>query len=78
MRTGFEVVELIPIGGLMARVGLSAIAALNCLNRGRRQVFTELPVRALYVVLQGMFEGLDRVWFDPREVLGNLVVARRR
>jgi len=37
-----------------------------------------VEVRALYVVLWGRFEGLDRVWLDPREVLGNLFVARRR
>jgi SAM-dependent methyltransferase len=77
-RAGFEVVEVIPIGGLMSRVGLSAIAALNRLNRGPARVLTELPVRTLYVGLQLGFELLDRVFFDPREVLAHLVVARRR
>jgi SAM-dependent methyltransferase len=77
-RAGFEPLEFIPIGGLMARVGLSAIAALNRINRGPTRVLTEVPVRALYVVLQITFELLDRVFFDPNEVLAHLVVARRR
>jgi len=77
-RAGFEPLEAIPIGGLMSRVGLSAIAALNRINRGPTRVLTEIPVRALYVVLQLLFEGLDRLFFDPREVLAHLVVARRR
>jgi SAM-dependent methyltransferase len=77
-REGFEVVEAIPIGGLWARVGLTTIAALNRLNRGPTRVLTEVPVRILYVALQLAFEGLDRLFFDPREVLAHLVVARRR
>ena len=77
-RAGFDVVESVPIGGLMARVGLSAIAALNRINRGPIRVVTELPVRVLYVVLQLGFEVLDRLFFDPREVLAHLVVARKR
>jgi len=77
-RAGFEPVEFIPIGGLMSRVGLSAIAFLNRMNRGPTRVITELPVRLLYIVLQLVFEGLDRLCFDPREVLAHLVVARRR
>lgn len=75
---GFDVVEVVPAGGLWARVGLSAIAALNRLNRGPTRVITEVPVRLLYIVLQVGFEALDRLFFDEREVLGNLVVAKRR
>jgi len=74
---GFEVVEVVPIGGLWARVGLSAIAALRRVNRGPWRVLTELPVRVLYVVLQLVFDGLDRLFHDPGEVLANLVVARK-
>jgi SAM-dependent methyltransferase len=77
-RAGFEPLEYIPIGGLMSRVGLSAIAALNRINRGPLRVLTEIPVRILYVVLQLGFEGLDRLFFDPREVLATLVVARKK
>jgi hypothetical protein len=62
----------------MSRVGLSAIAALNRVNRGPARVLTEIPVRILYVVLQLGFEALDRLFLDPREVLAHLVVARRR
>ena len=74
---GFEPLEFVPLGGLMTRVGLTTIAALNRLNRGPTRVITELPVRALYVVLQLLFAGLDRLLFDPREVIAHLVVARR-
>jgi len=76
-RAGFEPLEFIPIGGLMSRVGLSWIAALNRINRGPTRVITEIPVRILYITLQLLFEGLDRIFFDPREVLAHLVVARR-
>jgi hypothetical protein len=41
-------------------------------------VLTELPVRILYVILQLGFELLDRLFFDPREVLAHIVVARKR
>ena len=77
-RAGFEPLEFIPIGGLMSRVGLTAIAGLNRLNRGPTRVLTEIPVRLLYVMLQLGFEALDRLFFDPREVLAHLVVARRK
>jgi SAM-dependent methyltransferase len=77
-RSGFELLEVIPIGGLMTRVGLTTSAALNRLNRGPTRVLIESPVRALYVVLQLLFAGFDRLLFDPREVIAHLVVARRR
>lgn len=77
-QAGFEPVEYVPVGGLWARVGLSTIAGLNRLNRGPTRVLTEIPVRLLYVVLQLGFEALDRLFFDPREVLAHVVVARRR
>jgi len=77
-RAGFEPLRVFPIGGLWSRVGLSSIAVLNRLNRGPTRVLTELPVRLLYVALQLLFELLDRLFFDPREVLAHLVVARRR
>jgi SAM-dependent methyltransferase len=77
-RARFEPLAIIGIGGLSTRVGLAAIDALNRLNRGPWRVITELPVRILYVVLQLLFAGLERLLFDPREVVANLVVARRR
>ena len=76
--SGFEVVEVLPIGGLMSRVGLSAIAALNRVNRGPTRVLTELPVRVLYIGIQLGAELLDHVLPTPREPLAHLVVARRR
>lgn len=76
-RAGFEPVEYIPIGGLWSRVGLSTIAGLNRINRGPTRILTEIPVRLLYVGVQLVCEGLDRLFFDPREVLSHLVVARR-
>ncbi len=75
---GFEPIEVVPVGGLWARLGLSTIAALNRINRGPARVLTEIPVRLLYIVLQLGFELLDRIFFDPREVLANVVVARKR
>ena len=74
---GFEPLEYLPIGGLWARVGLSMIAGLNRVNRGPTRILTELPVRLLYVVVQLWAEVMDRLFFDPREVLSHLVVARR-
>ena len=62
----------------MARVGQSTIAALNRVNRGPLRILTEIPVRILYVVLQVFFAVLDRIFFNPREVLSHLVVARKR
>ncbi len=76
-RAGFEPVEYLPLGGLWSRVGLSLIAPLNRLNRGPTRLLTELPVRALYVVIQLACFTLDRVFPNPREVLGHLVVARK-
>lgn len=76
-RAGLEPVEFLPLGGLWTRVGLTTIAKLNRLNRGPARILTELPVRALYVVVQLGCELLDRVFFDPREVVGHLVVARK-
>lgn len=75
---GFEPVEYFPVGGLWARVGLSTIAGLNRVNRGPLRVLTEVPVRLLYVLVQVSCELLDRIFFDPREVLAHVVVARRR
>jgi SAM-dependent methyltransferase len=77
-KAGFEVVEVVPIGGLWSRVGLTLIAGLNRLNRGPWRVLTELPVRLLYVLIQGLAECGDRIARDEREVLAHLVVARRR
>jgi SAM-dependent methyltransferase len=77
-KSGFEPLEFIPIGGLWARVGLTSIAALNRINRGPTRVLTELPVRAAYVAIQLGAELADRAFFDPREVLAHLVVARRK
>jgi len=76
-RAGFEAVEFIPIGGLWTRVGMSLIAGLNRINRGPTRVLTELPVRLLYCVLQLGSDLLDRLFFDPREAVGNLAVARK-
>ena len=76
-RAGFEPVETVPVGGLWARVGLSTIAGLQRINRGPTRVLTEVPVRVLYVLLQLWFELLDRLFFEPREVLAHVVVARK-
>jgi SAM-dependent methyltransferase len=75
---GFEVLEILPLGGLWARVGLSLIGGLNRINRGPTRVLTEIPVRLLYVVLQLFFEGMDRLFFHPLEAMSHLVIARKR
>lgn len=77
-QAGFEVLEIVPLGGLWARIGLSAIAAINRINRGPWRVLTEIPARLLYVILQLAFEGLDRLFFNPLEGMSHLVIARRR
>ncbi len=77
-KAGFEMLEAVPLGGLWSRVGLSLIAPLNRLNRGPWRVLTELPVRALYVVIQLGCFALDHLFPNPREVLSHLVVARKR
>ncbi len=76
-RAGFEPLEFVPIAGLWTRVGMTTIAGLNRMNRGPTRVLTEIPVRVLYAVLQPLFALLDRVFFDEREVVGHLVVARK-
>jgi len=77
-RAGFEVVEVIPLGGLWTRVAMSLIAPLNRLNRGPWRVLTELPVRFAYIVIQLAGAGLDAVFRDDDEALAHVVVARPR
>lgn len=77
-RAGFDLIELVPIGGRGTRTGMRAIAALGRINRGRLRPLTELPVRFLYIVLQLGFELLDRVISRPGDALAHLAVARRR
>ena len=70
--------EFIRVGGLWARVGLSTIAALNRFNRGWKRVFTEVPVRISYIVLQLSFELMDMLFSHPDEPLAHVVVAVKR
>lgn len=77
-RAGFEPVEFLPMGGLWARVGVAMTDGLQRINRGPTRVLTELPVRALYVLIHVIFELLDRVFFDPKDTIAHLVVARKK
>ncbi len=77
-KAGFEVLEILPLGGLWARVGLALLDGLNRLNRGPLRFLTEIPVRILYIVLQVGFEILDRLFFDPGDAMSHLVIARKR
>jgi SAM-dependent methyltransferase len=77
-RAGFETLDVLPVGGLMCRVGTTLTEGLNRINRGPTRVLTEIPVRLLYVGIHVVFEVLDRVWFTPREVIAHVVVARPR
>ena len=76
-KAGFVVEEIVPLGGLWARIGLSLIGVLNRINRGPLRIVTEIPVRILYVVLQLLFEALDHLFFNPLEAMSHLVVARK-
>jgi SAM-dependent methyltransferase len=76
-QSGFEPVEFIPIGGFWCRVGMTLMSSLNRLNRGPTRVLTEIPVRVLYIVLQLAFHTLDRVFFNPRDVVAHMVVSRK-
>ena len=77
-RAGLEPVAFVPIGGLWARVGVAMTDGLQRINRGPTRVITELPVRALYVVIHMVFEALDRLFFDPKDAIAHLVVARKK
>jgi len=77
-RAGFEPVEFLPMGGLWARVGVAMTDGLQRINRGPTRVLTELPVRGLYVVIHVVFEALDRMFFDPKDAIAHLVVARKK
>lgn len=76
-QAGFEPMDVIPVGGIWARLGLSLIAGLNRINRGPTRVLTEIPVRLAYVGIQSVCALLDAVFPNPREVLAHVVVARR-
>ena len=73
---GLVPVEIVPIGSLPAYVGLATIAALNRINRGRKRILTELPVRLAYMIIQAASELLDRLWAGSAESVAHLVVAR--
>jgi SAM-dependent methyltransferase len=75
-RAGFEVIEVLPIGSLWTAVALHLMASLNRINRGPLRVLTELPVRALYVVIGLFFDALERLIPARRWPLAHLVVAR--
>lgn len=74
---GLEPIEVLPLGGLWIRIGLSAIGALNRINRGPTRILTEIPVRLLYVAIQLCCEVLDRLFHDPLEPMSNMIVARK-
>ena len=77
-RHGFEPLELVPIGGFWTHAALHLTAPLNRINRGPTRVLTEIPVRVLYVVIQLGAALLERVFWNPRDVLGVVAIARRR
>jgi SAM-dependent methyltransferase len=73
---GLEPVEILPVGRLPMFAALGLLPALNRLNRGRRRVLTEIPVRVLYVVVQSAAAVLDRLWSRSGDVVAHVVVAR--
>ena len=77
-RAGFKPLEFIPIGGLWTRVGVALTDGLQRINRGPFRLLTELPVRFLYVLIHVFFELLDRMFFDPKDTIAHLVVAKKK
>jgi SAM-dependent methyltransferase len=77
-RAGLEPVAFTPIGGLWTRVGVAMTDGLQRINHGPTRILTELPVRALYVLIHVVFEALDRLFFDPKDTIAHLVVAKKR
>jgi SAM-dependent methyltransferase len=73
---GLEAVEILPLGRLPGYVGLAVLGWLNRLNRGRRRILTELPVRLLYVLVQCVAELMDQLWSGSNEIMAHVVVAR--
>ena len=65
------------IGGIWSRVGLSTIAGLKSHQPRAHAGADRDPVRLLYVVVQLVCEGLDRVFGDTREVLSPFGGRRR-
>jgi len=76
-RAGFEVVEVFPVGGPWTHVAMSLMVPLNRLNRGPQRVLTELPVRALYILIQLSCALLDRMFGNRNAALAHLFVAHR-
>jgi SAM-dependent methyltransferase len=76
-RTGFEPIEVIPIGGVWTHVARALMDRLRAANRGPLRVLTELPVRALVSAIQLTCRLLDRIFDDPAQALAYLVIARR-
>jgi SAM-dependent methyltransferase len=77
-RAGLQPVEFIPIGGLWTRVGVAMTDGLQRINRGPIRILTELPVRFLYVLIHVLFELLDRVFYDSKDTIAHLVVAKKK
>jgi SAM-dependent methyltransferase len=73
---GLEPVEIVRMGRAPGYVGLAVLLWLNRFNRGPLRVLTELPVRLLYLLVQGLAEALDWCWAGSDEVMSRLVVAR--
>jgi len=73
---GLEPVEVVRMGRAPGYLGLMLLAWLNRHNRGRTRFLTELPIRALYVLVQVLGEALDRCWSRSGEVMSRLIVAR--
>ena len=74
---GLEAVEVHSVGRRPTAAGLEALARLNRINRGPWRPLTELPVRALYAIVQLAAAALDPLFARSSDVVTHVVVARR-
>ena len=76
-KNGLEVLEILGVGGFLARLGVKLIYFLHSLNRRWLRFFTEVPLGILIVLIQGLFYFLDSIFPTPNDVVFNVLVARK-
>jgi SAM-dependent methyltransferase len=76
-RSGFETLEVVPIGGAWTHLARALMDRIRAWNQGPLRVLTELPARALVAGIQLACRLLDRLFDDPAQALAHLVIARR-
>lgn len=72
---GFTVLYHRGIGGFWARIGLKFCYFVHRLAIVR---WFRLPVSVLLVLPQLFFRGMDRLFFDPKDVINHIVVLKKK